>query len=58
MDGIGATATAENPIAWLKFEFEGDEGPKLTLQTWPGNGEREILAKADSHVYGVEWFAS
>ena len=55
MDRIGATATADNPLAWLTFEFEGDEGAKLTLQTWPGNGEREVLAKADSHVYGVEW---
>jgi len=56
MEEVGAGASPENPLAWLTFEFDDDDnGPFLKLRSWPGNGEIEVLASADPHVYGIKW---
>lgn len=54
--GLGATATPEAPLAWLRFEFDGaaDE-PTLRLRLWPGGDDR-LLARAHPHGASVEWF--
>jgi len=54
---VGRLASERNPVAWLRFEFDeaSDDGPFLTLKTWPVNGEPEVLASADPHVYGINW---
>ena len=54
MENAGNKVTKDNPIAWLSFEFEGEGDPQLTLKTWP-DGNKQILATADPHVYGVKW---
>lgn len=58
----GALATAEAPLAWLRFEPEGVLGDAsnslrtfLDVVTWPG-GQRRILAEADPHGRSVNWF--
>ncbi|MDJ0612686.1 MAG: DUF2332 family protein [Rhizobiaceae bacterium] len=56
MHEVGSAANADNPIAWLTFEFdEEDKGPFLKLRTWPGGGQAEILASADPHVNKIHW---
>lgn len=54
-------ATADAPLAWLRFELEaligGPPDSKrmlLDLVTWPG-GERRILAEVDPHGRHVAW---
>ena len=54
MEEAGGLATPEAPLAWLAFEQFGDDGPRLTLQLWPGGGER-VLAVADAHAREVRW---
>lgn len=56
MEMIGAASNAQNPLAWLTFEFDYEgNGPFLKLRTWPGHSDVEVLASADPHVYGVQW---
>ncbi len=59
VEQVGASATPDSPFAWLKFEFDGDQGPFLTLQTWSGDRSQDgvvrVLAKADPHVHTLEW---
>lgn len=52
----GARATAEAPLAWLRFEGDGsaDPGAALRLATWPGGADR-LLARADFHGRWIEW---
>jgi hypothetical protein len=50
----GAQASAEAPLAWLRYEQEPDaKRPSLRLRTWPG-GER-LLAWAHPHGRSVHW---
>ncbi|MEM7291646.1 MAG: DUF2332 domain-containing protein, partial [Pseudomonadota bacterium] len=56
LEKVGAGASAENPLAWLSFEFDGEDGgPFLRLRAWPGNAEFETLAEADSHANSIKW---
>jgi hypothetical protein len=49
----GARATADTPLAWLAYEFEG--GPAgLRLTLWPG-GRTHRLATAHPHGQWVRW---
>ena len=52
----GAAATADAPLAWLRFEPEA--GPALryplTLTLWP-SGETAVLAETDPHGRWVSW---
>lgn len=54
MEQAGARATKEAPLAWLSFEQDSDDGPRLTLRLWPEDEVRE-LAVAGPHVHGIEW---
>ncbi len=62
IESSGRSATANAPLAWMRFEPEGlFGGPKgsmwmnLDIRTWPGD-ETRILARSDGHVTKVEAF--
>lgn len=54
MQNVGARASREAPLAWLSFEQDSDDGPRLTLRLWP-DGEVRELAVAGPHVHAIEW---
>jgi hypothetical protein len=52
---IGAAASADRPLAWLRFELAGkDEAAALHLTMWPGGAE-ELLARAHPHGAWIRW---
>ncbi len=52
---VGAAASAERPLAWLRLELAGrDEPAALKLTLWPG-GADELLARAHPHGTWVRW---
>jgi hypothetical protein len=53
---VGAIATGEAPLAWLRFEIEPDvpEGAALRLTLWPDGRER-LLAVGDPHGRRMRW---
>lgn len=51
----GRRATADAPLAWLRFEPAGPVGD-LRLTWWPG-GEEAVLATAEYHGVPVHWAA-
>jgi hypothetical protein len=57
LERVGASASPEAPVAWLRYELEQLRGsPSLRLRLWPG-GEDRLLAHADPHARAVEWIA-
>lgn len=58
LERVGREATAETPLAWLRYEtdpaFAGRAS--LRLRLWP-SGTDEVLALADPHGRSVEWRA-
>ncbi|MGF7161200.1 hypothetical protein FHS85_002835 [Rhodoligotrophos appendicifer] len=54
MAAAGAKATADNPLAWLRFESDTGDGGLLALTYWPGATTTK-LARADYHGRWVEW---
>ena len=54
MEQAGALASAQAPLAWLAFEQNSDDGPRLTVRLWPG-GEMQELATAGAHVHAILW---
>ena len=55
MEGAGARATPEAPVAWLRLEPEGDmKFPRLRLSMWPGEQDR-LLAHCSFHLGPVDW---
>lgn len=53
----GASATADTPLGWLRFEPNRPEGGGrflVHLTTWPGDDER-LLAEAHPHGRPVRW---
>ncbi len=60
MEQAGARASAEAPLAWLRFELEpgapSDTPPALRLRLWP-HGEDRLLARAHPHGSLVQWLA-
>lgn len=54
IEGAGARATADTPLAWLSFEQFETEGPRLVLRLWPGETSR-VLARADAHCRSIRW---
>ena len=55
IEGAGARATANTPLAWLSFEQFGTDGPRLALRLWPGDTSR-VLATSDGHCRSIHWF--
>lgn len=57
IEGSGAHATRNAPLAWLAFEPPAaDAHMLLTLTLWPG-GERRVLAEAHPHGKWVHWLS-
>ena len=55
IEGTGAHATRNAPLAWLAFEPPAaDAHMLLTLTLWPG-GERRVLAEAHPHGKWIRW---
>ena len=54
VEAAGTGATAEAPLAWLRYEFDAaDEKIALRLRTWPG--EERLLAYCHPHGAWVKW---
>ena len=56
MQEAGRRATRQAPLAWLRFEMDGQKKPgaALTLTLWPA-GEEILLARADFHGRWIDW---
>jgi hypothetical protein len=62
MEAAGEAATAQAPLAWLRFEWpgvlglesDGSVNAALELIQWPG-GKRTLLATVDPHGRFVNW---
>jgi len=55
IEEAGARAPQYAPLAWLRFEADGQQpGAALTLRLWPG-GEEQFLGRADYHGRWIEW---
>jgi hypothetical protein len=55
LESAGERATAEAPLAWLRYEHDaGDERITLRLRTWPGGDER-LLAHCHPHGSSIRW---
>lgn len=61
MAAVGARATAESPLAWLRYEIDIADPlqlPTLRLTLWCGGVPVErLLARAHPHGTFLEWFA-
>lgn len=56
LEQAGAAATAEAPLAWLRYEkLPDEEHYSLRLRTWPG--EDRLLAWAHPHGRSIRWVA-
>jgi len=52
---VGHNATAESPLAWLRFEKEPqDRQTSLRLTLWP-SGKDRLLAYCQAHGRSIEW---
>ena len=55
IEKLGADATADAPLAWLRYEFDVlGKRPTLRLRLWPG-GEDQLLAVVHPHGAEVRW---
>ncbi|MGC8522384.1 MAG: DUF2332 domain-containing protein [Steroidobacteraceae bacterium] len=53
--GVGAAASRDAPLAWLRLELgEKDEPALLRLTLWPG-GADELLARVHPHGAWIRW---
>jgi hypothetical protein len=56
IEAAGAAATKKAPLAWLRYELEGETGATLRVKTWPG-GEDRLLARGNPHATTLEALA-
>jgi hypothetical protein len=56
IEAAGAAATSTAPLAWLRYELEGESGATLRVKTWPG-GEDRLLARGNPHATALEALA-
>jgi hypothetical protein len=56
IEAVGAAASDSAPLAWLRYEHDGDEAISLRLKAWP-SGEERLLAYCHPHGSWVEWLA-
>ncbi len=55
IEAAGAAATEDAPLAWLRFEADGESpGAGITLRLWPGD-QQIALGRADYHGRWVNW---
>jgi hypothetical protein len=55
MERAAALASADAPIAWLRFEWDAPSGlAELRLTIWP-DGTEQLLARAHPHGNFVDW---
>jgi hypothetical protein len=56
LEELGRSATADAPLAWLRYERDPEAGgqPDLRLRLWPDGSDR-VLALADPHGGKIEW---
>jgi len=55
IDDAGASAAADRPLAWLRLEPAGREGPyEIRLTTWP-DGRETRLGEGSPHGRQVHW---
>jgi hypothetical protein len=55
LDELGARASVEAPLAWLRFELATDAA-ELRLSQWPGARD-QLLATGHPHGTAVRWLA-
>ena len=54
----GSRASTDAPLAWLRFEADGETpGAAISLILWPG-GETRSLGRADFHGRWLDWRGS
>ena len=57
LEAAGARASADAPLAWLRFEPPGADGHcELRCRLWPGGADHR-LAEAHPHVAWLRWVA-
>ena len=57
MEAAGHAATADAPLAWLRFEPPApDKTVEVRCRFWPG-GEDRLLARCHPHAARIEWLA-
>ena len=57
MEAAGRAATAEAPLAWLRFEPPApDKAVDLRCHFWPGGVDR-LLARCHPHAARIDWLA-
>ncbi len=54
METVGAEATEDLPLAWLRMEGHDLDWAQLRLQLWP-SGEDLLLGRSRYHGQAVEW---
>ena len=55
MSAAGVAATAQSPLAWLRFEPPApDKAVEVRCRIWPG-GEDHLLARCHPHAARIEW---
>jgi hypothetical protein len=55
IEAIGARASAQSPLAWLRMEFDAPARRYHTrLRVWPG-GDDHLIASSSGHARDIEW---
>ena len=54
IEGAGAKASEDAPLAWIAMEADGGQGAALTLRLWP-SGTTRTLGRVDFHGRWVAW---
>lgn len=59
LDAVGATATPQRPLAWLRLEMDDPANPAqpaIRLRLWQGGaGQERLLGHAHAHGTFVQW---
>lgn len=56
IEAAGASATDDNPLAWLAMENDGDNhGAALTIRLWPHTPKPQLLARISFHGHWIDW---
>jgi hypothetical protein len=59
MEQVGAHATVERPLAWVRLETNRETfRHELTVRYWPGGEEPVLLSEAHPHGAWIEWLGA